>query len=470
MSLLSFSRQPTRFWPYRFWLLLMLITYAALAGHVMASQLQAGPMVGATAMRQAKIWVQATGQGQAYIEYWELGTAKMTPVRLKTAAVPLTEETDFVAQFTVGLLEPGRTYGYRVMINGKEQKVPQALTFKAQALWQWRTDAPDWKMAFGSCAFVNDTKYDRLGRPYGGAPEDKRIYASMAGQAPDLTVWGGDYLYFREVDEDSELGLRYRWRYDRSTAEQQVLLRTGSHVSIWDDHEYGPNNGNSSYRLKGEALALFKRYWANPSYGLPELPGTFTTYRFNDAELFMLDNRYYRDDDELQAKDKTKLGAAQLRWLKNSLLMSVSPVKLIVAGSQVTNDASTYDGWHNFPEERADILKFLVDHKVNGVIFLTGDRHFTELLKTERSGTYPLYELTCSPLLSGIASVVERERGYKKVVEGTFVAQRNFCTLDFSGSKAERKITMRSFSNTGEKLWERELKLSELQTPTAGKP
>jgi len=164
------------------------------------------------------------------------------------------------------------------------------------------------------------------------------------------------------------------------------------------------------------------------------------------------------------------LGAAQLRWLKNSLLMSVSPVKLIVAGSQVTNDASTYDGWHNFPEERADILKFLIDHKVNGVIFLTGDRHFTELLKTERSGTYPLYELTCSPLLSGIASVVERERGYKKVVEGTFVAQRNFYTLDFSGSKAERKITMRSFSNTGEKLWERELKLSELQTPTAGKP
>jgi alkaline phosphatase D len=427
-------------------------------------------MVGATAMRQVKIWVQATGKGDAQIEYWETGTAKMTPVRQKTAAVPLVEDTDFVAQFTVGLLEPGRTYGYRVMINGKEQKVPQTLTFKTQALWQWRTDAPDWKMAFGSCAFVNDARYDRLGRPYGGAPEDKRIYASMAREAPDLTVWGGDYLYYREVDEDSELGLRYRWRYDRSTTEQQVLLRTGSHVSIWDDHEYGPNNGNSSYRLKAEALALFKRYWANPSYGLPELPGTFTTYRFNDAELFMLDNRYYRDDDELQAKDKTKLGAAQLRWLKNALLMSVSPVKLIVAGSQVTNDASTYDGWHNFPEERADILKFLVDHKVNGVIFLTGDRHFTELLKTERSGTYPLYELTCSPLLSGIASVVERERGYKKVVEGTFVAQRNFCTLDFSGSKAERKITMRSFSNAGEKLWERELKLSELQTPTAGKP
>ena len=320
-------------------------------------------------------------------------------------------------------------------------------------------------MAFGSCVFGNETKYDRPGRPYGGAPEDKRVFASMASQAPDLTLWGGDYLYFREVDEDSELGLRYRWRYDRSIAEQQGLLRTGSHVSIWDDHEFGPNDSNSSYRLKGEALALFKRYWANPSYGLPEVPGTFATYRFNDAELFMLDDRYHRDSDKLQVKDKTKLGAAQLRWLKNALLMSVSPVKLIVTGSQVTNEVNRFEGWHNFPEERADILKFLVDHKINGVVFLTGDRHFTELLKTDRVGSYPLYELTCSPLLSGVSSGLDAERANKQVVDGTFVAQRNFCTLDFGGSKAERKITMRSFSNTGEKLWERELKLSELQTP-----
>jgi alkaline phosphatase D len=69
-----------------------------------------------------------------------------------------------------------------------------------------------------------------------------------------------------------------------------------------------------------------------------------------------------------------------------------------------------------------------------------------------------------------VASRLDQERAYKKVVDGTFVAQRNFCTLDFSGTRADRKITMRSFSNTGEKLWERELKLSELQTPPAAKP
>jgi alkaline phosphatase D len=470
MSLTSVSLQPTRLGPRRLFLLTVLFTLLALAGHAMASQLQAGPMVGATAMRQVKIWVQATGKGQAQIEYWELGVAKSTPVRMKTVAVSLTEETDFVAHFTVGLLEPGRTYGYRVMINGKEQKVPQALTFMTQALWQWRTDAPDWKMAFGSCVFANETKYDRPGRPYGGAQEDKRIFASIAGQAPDLTLWGGDYLYLREVDEDSELGLRYRWRYDRGTPEQQVLLRTGSHLSIWDDHEFGPNDSNGSYRLKGEALTLFKRYWANGSYGLPETPGIFGNHRFNDAEIFLLDNRYHRDHDALQSDDKSMLGPVQLRWLKNALLASVSPIKIIAVGSQITNQVNRWESWIRFPKERDDLLKFLIDHKINGVILMTGDRHFTQLLKNDRPGSYPLYELTCSPMTSGVSSNLDAERANPQVVAGTFVAQRNFCTLDFSGTRADRKITMRSFSNTGEKLWERELKLSELQTPTAAKP
>ncbi len=436
----------------------------ALAEAQNPAALTAGPMVGATAMRQAKIWMQANAVGSAQIEYWEIGGATGAIGRSKSAAVKLSEETDFTAQFTLGLLEPGRNYGYRVLIDGREQKVPQSLAFKTQALWQFRTDAPDWKLVFGSCVFANEPLYDRPGRPYGGPPQAKRIFDSMARQQPDLTLWGGDYLYFREVDEDSELGLRYRWRYDRGTPEQQTLLRTGSHIAIWDDHEFGPNDSNSSYRLKGEALALFKRYWANPSYGLPETPGTFTTHRFNDAEFFLLDNRYYRDSDMLQAKDKTKLGAAQLRWLKNALLASVSPVKIIVAGSQITNEVNKFEGWQRFPEERADILKFLDDHKINGVVLLTGDRHFTELLKTDRPGNYPLYELTCSALLSGVPSSIEAERANKQIVAGTFVDQRNFCSIDFVGARADRKLTIRSFSTDGEKLWEREIKLSELQS------
>jgi alkaline phosphatase D len=107
-------------------------------------------------------------------------------------------------------------------------------------------------------------------------------------------------------------------------------------------------------------------------------------------------------------------------------------------------------------------LKFLLDHNINGVLFLTGDRHFTTLLKTERPNSYPLYELTCSPLTAGVPSNLQKERENPLLLPNTFVDQRNFCTLDFSGKKDERKITVRSFSTEGKQLWEKELSVAEI--------
>ena len=435
---------------------------AALAFPAAAAELRAGPMAGASYMRGAKLWVQASGPARAVIEYWD---TKEPGKVLRTAALALREEEDYVAHFTIVALEPGRTYGYRVKFDGKEQKVGQSLTFRTQTLWQHRSDAPDWRLAFGTCAYTNEVDYDRRGKPYGGPPETMLIYDSIARQKPDMMLWGGDYVYHREADWDSESGLRYRWKRDRGIPEVQSLLRTGHHFAIWDDHEYGPNDSNSSYALKGESLKLFKRYFANSTYGLPETPGVFGNFIFNDAEIFLTDNRTYRDSDKLMAEDKTFLGTAQLRWLKNSLLASVSPVKIIVVGSQVTNAVNPWEGWDKFPRERDDFLKFLVDQKISGVMIFSGDRHLTELLKTERAGTYPLYELTCSPLTAGPPPDIDAERTNPQIVPDTFVPERNFCTVDFSGARQERMLTFRGFSTEGRKLWEKEIALSALRGP-----
>lgn len=429
---------------------------------VQAAKLVAGPMAGASSMRGASVWLQADGPGKVVIEYWDRNAPRVV---LRSRPLTLKEDEDFAARVDIVALEPGRRYGYRVLIDGKPQLVPQSLQFMTQALWQWRTDAPEWKLAFGSCAYTNEVAYDRPGKPYGGPPEAMRIYDSIAVQKPDVMLWGGDYLYYREADWDSEWGLRYRWKHDRGIPEVQNLLRTGHHFAIWDDHDYGPNDANSSFPWKGETLKLFKRYFANPTYGLPETPGVFSNFTFNDAEFFLTDDRYYRDSDWLVSEDKVMLGAAQMRWLKNALMASVSPVKLVVVGSQVTNPLNRRESWDKFPRERDDFLKFLVDHKINGVVLLTGDRHFTEMLRTERPGSYPLYELTCSPLTSGIHADAKTEHINPKIVAGTYVTEHNFCTIDFSGKNRERLLTVRSFSTEGRQLWEKVIPLAELQTP-----
>src|SRR6266542_3357417 len=102
------------------------------------------------------------------------------------------------------------------------------------------------------------------------------------------------------------LALDARYRRQRSFEPLQRLLTAAPQVAIWDDHDYGPNDSDASYTLKGETLALFKRYWANPSYGLPEAPGVFGYAHLGDVDLFLLDDRYYRSANRAQDRpDKT---------------------------------------------------------------------------------------------------------------------------------------------------------------------
>ena len=138
--------------------------------------------------------------------------------------------------------------------------------------------------------------------------------------------------------------------------------------------------------LKGETLKLFQRYWPNPSFGLPDLPGTFGVARYGDLMFFLLDDRYYRSPNRWpDGPDKTMFGARQLEWLKQALVSAPrSSIKIIAGGSQFWKRAGRFEGWQHFATERRAFADWLVAQRIEGVIFLSGDRHFSELLRIER--------------------------------------------------------------------------------------
>jgi len=428
--------------------------------------LRAGPMVGDVDMHNASIWVLTERPGTVELEFWPLaagtaptqnpaaGAVRRVRVQTDTQVAPGTA----VARLTG--LEAGQAYGYRVLVDGRAQDV--ALSFRTHARWQFRqgVHAPETRVMLSSCTYINEPARDRDGTPYGG---DYEIFGAMAQAKPDLTVWMGDNVYYRENDYTSAEGMAYRWRHDRALPELQALLRTGRHVATWDDHDLGPNDANSSFSLKGAALDIFKRQWANRSWGLPEVPGVFGSFMESDIEFFLLDGRYHRDSDrDKDNPDKTMLGSAQLRWLKNALLASTATFKVIVSGSQVLNDPQRFEGWHNFKAERDGFLKWLQDHNIRGVLLLSGDRHHTELLRLPRAGTYALHELTCSPTTSGAGRNSQPEHPALHVA-GTFVNQRNFCTLDVGGTRGQRTLTLRSWDTKGRELWSQVLREQDMR-------
>lgn len=432
----------------------VLVASFAATPAVHATPLAAGPMAGPAAMREASIWLQGRRADPVQLEYWPL--AGGGPLR-RTAPVRLAAADDYAATLRLTHLDPGTAYRYRLVLAG--QRTPVFGTVRTAALWHGRAPAPDVRVLAGSCAYTNDAAYDRPGPPPGGGDA---IFGAMAALNPDLTVWLGDNLYLRDADF-SPFGMADRYRKSRAHRPLQHLLRTGQHAAIWDDHDYGPNDANSSWIHKAESLRLFRRYWPNPSAGLPEVPGIFTVVKTADVEFFLLDNRYHRDADRLlDEPGKSMLGPAQLRWLKNALLNSTAAFKVIVNGSQMLNPHNQFESWARFTEEQGEFLDWLERQKVPGILFLSGDRHHTELLVMRRARGYPLFELTCSPLTGGTRNV-EREADKPNLVPGTLVGSRNFCALEFSGSPSDRRVTLSSRDAAGTSFWTKTVPLADLR-------
>ena len=113
------------------------------------------------------------------------------------------------------------------------------------------------------------------------------------------------------------------------------------------------------------------------------------------------------------------------------------------------------------------MLQGLKDRAIEGVIFLSGDRHHAELNRLQDDPQfYPLYDFTSSPLTSRPASSSNDELHSPRRVSGTFVkGRRNFGILKFSGPPDDRRVIMEARGVKGETLWSHEIKANDLKIP-----
>jgi alkaline phosphatase D len=418
--------------------------------------LQSGPMVGYSEMREVLLWVQTNTGARVKFVYFEEGNPSE---KHQTEETVTEKQTAYTAKLTAENLEPGKVYQYELYINNKPINLPYPLKFQTRKLWQWRGDPPDFKFVTGSCNYVNDPPYDRPGTPYG---DNYEIFTAIYNQQPDMMLWLGDNSYLREVDWYSRSGILYRNTHTRSLPELQPLLASVHHYAIWDDHDYGPNNSDRSFRQKEDALEAFKLFWGNPTFGINGQPGATTIFQWADVDFFLLDNRYYHSPNNRYTGERTLLGEAQINWLIDALSTSEALFKFIVVGGQFLNPVTYGENFSTFPEERSQILQLLSRESISGVIFLTGDRHHTELSKLERENLYPLYDLTVSPLTASPNPENIEERNVLRV-PGTFVGERNFARIAVTGPKTDRMLEITVFSSAGAELWTRTIKANDLK-------
>jgi len=254
----------------------------------------------------------------------------------------------------------------------------------------------------------------------------QKHWAVMLGAAPDVAILAGDNVYSDVVlHPDGKLkGFegspeRVRGAYAKLAADPgwQQFRAAVPLLATWDDHDYGLNDAGAELPFRAESQAAFLDFFgAAPDDPRRSREGVYTEAWLQAGTLrvqvLLLDVRTFRSPLKSVPKGtptphgryvddpdptKTMLGPEQWEWLEDSL-EEKADVRLIVSGTQVLSDGHNFERWGNLPLERRRLLDLIASTNANGVIFVSGDRHFGEILQDGRDLPYPLWELSSSSL------------------------------------------------------------------------
>jgi len=273
-----------------------------------------------------------------------------------------------------------------------------------------RSAVPLRRIAFTSCADQN--------RP-------QPLWDTVLADKPDLLVFGGDNVYASEQPWSLH-------RLEKAYATQAAIdgfrrLREAvPHLAIWDDHDYGPNDGGREFAHKHESKAAFLRFWGVPA-GDPRhsREGLHHARVFGPpgqrVQVILLDTRWFRSPlkrtgqrgapgKERYVPDadpaKTLLGDAQWRWLE-ARLREPAELRLIVSSIQVIVEGHGWERWGNFPLERERLYRLIEQTRAQGIVFLSGDRHIGGLYRETSGVPYTMYEMTSSGVTHPWAQAAE---------------------------------------------------------------
>ncbi len=307
----------------------------------------------------------------------------------------------------------------------------------ASALSQGRP--PLSRIAFGSCA--NQT----MAQP---------IWEPILAYRPDLFIFAGDNVYgdFSGSDADN---LKRAYDGARQIAGYARLRDTVNHLAVWDDHDYGLNDGGVEFAHKAVSKDLFLDFWNVPATDIRRQRDGIYDSRIIGPEgmrvqVILLDVRWFRsalkvtDQRGAPGKEryvpdpdpnKTMLGAEQWAWLATEL-RKPAEVRLIVSSTQILAEGHGWERWGNFPLEKQKLIDTIRSSGAKGVVLLSGDRHIGALYREAPADLFPLYEATSSGL--NMVYWAAKEAGPNRL--GAIYAAANFGVVEIDWW--ERKILL----------------------------
>ena len=274
----------------------------------------------------------------------------------------------------------------------------------------------------------------------------------------DLFMFIGDNVYGDQEDGELDKLIRtYKQQYNNL----ENFLKNVSTEFIWDDHDFGINDGGSNYRYKDRAKELFLETWKIPSNDPRRLrDGLYFDKMIKKnglkVHLIFLDNRSFKSEwkltDEFNKEgkeryvkdfdpEKTLLGKKQWQWLKDKLNED-SDIKIILSSLQILSLGHGWESWDKLPLERERLFNLIDESNVSNLFILSGDRHRGGFYHFKTNDNNDIHEFTSSSLNLPIPFNTE-EKGPLRI--GSTYRKANFGVVRIF----EDKVVMELTSNTG---------------------
>lgn len=332
-----------------------------------------GPMLGDIRADGVSIWVRTALPALVSINIMNSSYQQVYGPQLTST------EEDLTTVFEIEGLEPRTKYFYSLEINGEVVTALDNNYFTTAPVEE--TSNPI-RIAFGSC-------------PHRWGLGNRELWRRIRSRDPHAMLVLGDIAV---QDRNDHFGMH---RADYLARDLQPVWREFvSKVPIyasWDDHDYFDNDKGGlpeGYveEDKEGVWKVFKDSWNNPSYGL-DGKGVFTKTRIGQCDVIMTDSRYFREKGNL-------LGDTQMTWLKNELSNSKAPFIILSSGSMWSDYVSKgKDSWGAYdPDGREEILSYIQENNIGGVILISGDRHGARGFTIPRESGMEFYEFEAASL------------------------------------------------------------------------
>jgi alkaline phosphatase D len=315
----------------------------------------------------AMVWLRAESESKVFLQYGkDPGLGDLSSI----GPFSVEKDADNTALIQLENLKPATTYYYRAALADKQPG------YVAHFLTAPKPDDPA-KVSF---CFSGDTRESY--QPF-------TIMDAVRAQRPDFFLHLGDTIYAdrgASAHRLSEFWAKYR--ANRADAWTQVCFAETSAYVVWDDHEveddYLPANPLAPIGRKA-----FLDYWPVRRHA-DEPERIYRAFRWGQAlELFLLDVRQYRNP-----KRRTMLGQAQKEWLLEQVARSPAIFKFIATAVPMAGGGR--DRWEGYATERTEILRYLQEKKISGVVFLSADLHCAAITRIPKGNG--LKNITAGPL------------------------------------------------------------------------